>query len=191
MSDLDAPVTPRRRDAARTRRLLLDAARLRFIRDGYAATTVRDIADDAGVNVSLISRYFASKEGLFEACLGAAVTDLGNDTDGLSRDEIIARVAGRVAGGDRLDNSYVMLMRSSGDERIDEMRRAVLVAHARKLAATGAADEHALLRAEVVIAAAFGIAMIRSSLRPEPLASADDAVLRTLLTDLIDAVLPR
>ncbi|GAB7038256.1 MULTISPECIES: TetR/AcrR family transcriptional regulator [Catenuloplanes] len=191
MSDPDSPVTPRRRDAARTRRLLLDAARLRFIRDGYAATTVRDIADDAGVNVSLISRYFASKEGLFEACLGTAVTDLGNDTDGLSRDEIIARVAGRVAGGNGPDNAYVMLMRSSGDERIDDLRRTVLVAHARKLAATGGTDEHALLRAEIVIAAAFGIATIRSALRPEPLASADDAVLRSLLTDLIDAVLPR
>lgn len=42
-----------------------------------AATTVRDIADDAGVNVSLISRYFACKEGLFEACLTEAVDELG------------------------------------------------------------------------------------------------------------------
>ena len=67
---------PRRRDAASTRQLLLDAARRRFARDGYAATTVRDIADDAGVNVALISRYFDSKEGLFEACLAAAVDEL-------------------------------------------------------------------------------------------------------------------
>ncbi len=64
---------PRRRDAAETRNLLLTAARSRFAANGYTATTVREIADDAGVNVSLISRYFSSKEGLFEACLlGAA-----------------------------------------------------------------------------------------------------------------------
>ncbi|GAB7050996.1 TetR/AcrR family transcriptional regulator [Catenuloplanes indicus] len=191
MSDLDSPVEPRRRDAARTRQLLLDAARRRFIRDGYAATTVRDIADDAGVNVSLINRYFASKEGLFEACLGAAVTDLGNDTDGLSRDEIIARVVARISGRDPLDNAYVMLMRSSGDERIDEMRRAILISHARKLAAAGTPGPHALLRAQIVIAAAFGIATMRSALQPEPITSADPAVLHALLTDLIDAVLPR
>src|SRR5690348_5267904 len=66
----------RRRDAARTRQALLEAARHRFAGDGYAATTVRDIADDAGVNVALISRYFQSKEGLFEACLTSAVDDM-------------------------------------------------------------------------------------------------------------------
>src|SRR5262249_4490858 len=52
---------PRRRDAATTRQLLLDAARQRFAIDGYAATSVRDIAHDAGVNVALINRYFTSK----------------------------------------------------------------------------------------------------------------------------------
>src|SRR5687768_16792368 len=65
----ETPVARPRRDAARTRRRLLEAARRRFARDGYATSTVRDIADDAGVNVALISRYFTSKEGLFEACL--------------------------------------------------------------------------------------------------------------------------
>ena len=37
----------RSRDAAGTRQLLLQAARIRFARDGYSATTVRDIANDA------------------------------------------------------------------------------------------------------------------------------------------------
>src|SRR4051794_14153604 len=70
------PPGARRRDAAGTRQLLLDAARRRFAGNGYTATTVRDIADDAGVNVALINRYFTSKEGLFEACLVGAVDDL-------------------------------------------------------------------------------------------------------------------
>src|SRR4051794_36587391 len=72
----DHPEGRRHRDAAKTRQLLLDAALRRFASDGYAATTVRDIADDAGVNVALISRYFESKEGLFEVCLTTAVDDL-------------------------------------------------------------------------------------------------------------------
>ncbi|GAA3163585.1 TetR family transcriptional regulator [Nonomuraea salmonea] len=71
----------RRRDAARTRQRLLDAALKRFAHDGYAATTVRDITDDAGVNVALVNRYFQSKEGLFEACLEAASEELRRIAD--------------------------------------------------------------------------------------------------------------
>src|SRR5437868_7385898 len=55
----------RSRNAAETRAALLAAARIRFARDGYEATNLRDIAADVGVNVALISRYFGSKEGLF------------------------------------------------------------------------------------------------------------------------------
>ena len=57
------------RDSAATQRALVRAARRRFATDGYRATTVRQIAADAGVNVALINRYFESKEGLFEACM--------------------------------------------------------------------------------------------------------------------------
>ena len=34
---------------------------------GYEATTVRDIAEQAGVNIAMISYYFGSKEKLLEA----------------------------------------------------------------------------------------------------------------------------
>lgn len=54
----------RPRNAEETRAALLAAARLRFARDGYEATNLRDIASDVGVNVALIPRYFRSKEGL-------------------------------------------------------------------------------------------------------------------------------
>src|SRR6185312_9822540 len=59
----------RPRNAEETRAALLAAARLRFARDGYEATNLRDIAADAGVNVALIPRYFGSKEGLFQAAV--------------------------------------------------------------------------------------------------------------------------
>src|SRR5690242_3532128 len=85
--------TRRRRDAAQTRAALLDAARCRFARDGYAATTVRDIADDAGVNVALISRYFSSKEGLFEQCLTSAIDELRQVTGDVPLDRIAESIA--------------------------------------------------------------------------------------------------
>ncbi|MGM8365849.1 forespore capture DNA-binding protein RefZ [Virgibacillus sp. W0181] len=45
---------------------VIDAASLLFFQNGFHGTSVRDIADKASVNVSLISYYFKSKQGLLE-----------------------------------------------------------------------------------------------------------------------------
>jgi AcrR family transcriptional regulator len=58
----------RRQNAADRRRLaVLAAAGHRFLRDGYAATTVASIAADAGVSVETIYKVFAAKSGLVRA----------------------------------------------------------------------------------------------------------------------------
>ncbi len=49
-----------------TKQKVLDAASLLFFQNGFHGTSVRDIADKASVNVSLISYYFKSKQGLLE-----------------------------------------------------------------------------------------------------------------------------
>jgi AcrR family transcriptional regulator len=192
----DAPA--RRRDAGRTRQLLLDAARRRFASEGYAASTVRDIADEAGVNVSLISRYFVSKEGLFEACLAVAVDDLRRTTGDVPLAEIPAVIAAHAAGfsADGVPSQLVLLLRESGDQRADEIRIRMLRSSAERLAAAagwepGQPDgDRLLLRAEIVLAATIGIAMLRSSLRLPPLASAGEQELVEPLRDLITALLP-
>lgn len=182
---------PRRRDAAQTRRLLLATASTRFARDGYAATTVRDIADDAGVNVALISRYFASKEGLFEACLSAAASEVRRASDDTPAEEIAAAMARRMAGTGHdsgLPETLLLLLRSSGDERVDEIRRGFLLSIAEKLAATtgGRSD---LLRAEILLGAALGITLLRSSLTVQPLADATEQDLIAPMSDLVNALL--
>lgn len=45
---------------------VIDAASLLFFQKGFHGTSVRDIAEEASVNVSLISYYFKSKQGLLE-----------------------------------------------------------------------------------------------------------------------------
>jgi AcrR family transcriptional regulator len=63
-----------------TRRTILDAAIVRFGRDGYRATSVADIARDAGVGGTVPYAYFPSKEALFVAALdedAAAVIEHG------------------------------------------------------------------------------------------------------------------
>ncbi|MFD7324972.1 TetR family transcriptional regulator [Streptomyces sp. NPDC059875] len=57
--------TARRSDA--TRAAILEAARERFASDGYERATIRAIARDAGIDPSMVMRYYGSKEGLFAA----------------------------------------------------------------------------------------------------------------------------
>src|SRR5688500_15378654 len=54
---------------AQTRRAILAAAIERFGRDGYRATSVADIARDAGVGGTVAYAYFPNKEALFLAAL--------------------------------------------------------------------------------------------------------------------------
>ena len=56
------------RDDLTTRARIRDAALARFPRDGFAATTMRAIAADAGVSPGLVVHHFGSKDGLREAC---------------------------------------------------------------------------------------------------------------------------
>ena len=54
---------------AQTRRAVLGAAIARFGREGFRATSVADIARDAGVGGTVAYAYFPSKEALFLAAL--------------------------------------------------------------------------------------------------------------------------
>lgn len=63
------PRRGRRPGASGTRQAILDAARARFSRDGYAAATIRKIAADAGVDATLVMHFFGSKDELFGAVM--------------------------------------------------------------------------------------------------------------------------
>lgn len=64
--------TLRAEQAARTRAAVLDAAGRLFVRDGYAATTMRAIATDAGVSVESVYAQ-GSKASLLLACVDRTV----------------------------------------------------------------------------------------------------------------------
>jgi len=198
MSVDEVQTAPRRRDAGSTRQLLLVAAQRRFSADGYAATTVRSIADDAGVNVALISRYFASKEGLFEACLTGAAVELENALQpDATLDDVADRIVQQIAGVGSLDrpNQLLLLMRSSGDQHAEAIRARTLRAFAERLAliAGGEVDdedrERRLLAAQVVVAAGFGITIMRSWSEVAPLATAGPDDLLPPVKALLDALL--
>src|SRR5450759_2075747 len=195
MTEIQPSMTiPRRpRDARATRALLLAAALRRFTVDGYDATTVRQIAEDAGVNVALISRYFGSKEGLFEACLELAGEELqtaGGDVTEVSRDAaargadhgddpwlpMAAAISRRATARSGEPQALLLLLRSSGDPTAEQLRLAMLGGFAEKLAAAAgwspdSDDDYSLLRAQILLATAVGIAMLCAPDGLQPLAS--------------------
>lgn len=58
---------PRRRDAPRSRRVILDAAEALFAQRGYDATSMGAIARGAGVSSALPAYFFGDKDGLYRA----------------------------------------------------------------------------------------------------------------------------
>lgn len=52
------------------RREILAAAHRCFAREGFQATTMRDVADEIGLSVGALYRYFDGKEALIEALAG-------------------------------------------------------------------------------------------------------------------------
>lgn len=174
-------LTPRR-DAAGTRTRLLNAAALLFARDGYANTSVRDIADSAAANVALINRYFGSKEGLFSACLAVGTARVLEEPGGSAAERLLC------------DHQHLLLLaHHPGTERANRIRLAGLRAFGAALSAESAqrtddgADSY-LLPSQLLLAAAIGIALLRSA-GLHPIASARDRALLEPLAEL--AGLPR
>ncbi|MFJ8755108.1 TetR/AcrR family transcriptional regulator [Streptomyces sp. NPDC102441] len=175
----------RRRDAARSRELLLTAASELFGERGFDRTTIRDIGQRAGVDPTLIARYFGSKTLLYIAALeaeqgGAALADLFED-------ERLREVF------DRTDRrGPVPLLQAAvqplGDPAAQEAARALL--HKRlvgplheRFVRKGA--DRPRLRAELVSAAMTGVLLGRHSGAFDELAHADPGDLIELLRDTL------
>jgi AcrR family transcriptional regulator len=94
-----------------TRRAILAAARQRFAADGYERATIRGIAGDAGIDPSMVMRYFGSKEQLFAA---AADFDLQlPDFSEVDRDHVGAGMVGYFMDRWERDEALVVLLRSA------------------------------------------------------------------------------
>lgn len=65
--------TRRREQAQRNRDAVLAAARRRFLAQGYAATTIAEIARDAAVSVETVYKAFTTKAGVLKALFDVSV----------------------------------------------------------------------------------------------------------------------
>jgi AcrR family transcriptional regulator len=99
---------------------VLDAALRLFVRNGFAATKVEDIATDAGLSKGAIYRYFSSKEEIFESLVNRALTPMADRTTIIARTSqenpavllknILTMVVGILADADTLALPRLVLM---------------------------------------------------------------------------------
>jgi AcrR family transcriptional regulator len=145
---------------------LLAAARDLFGRREYDAVTLRDIGELAGVDASLIARYFGNKAALYrsavdedsrEVTVSPEAFDLGTFTA-----TALQRVDRRGAPGPLVQ---ALLSQSNNPEvraaAADEMRARMISPLADRLAAEGAQDP--VGRAEALISCLVGVIALRSS----------------------------
>lgn len=88
---------PRNARIAAKRQVILDAARAKFLRAGYAATTLEVVAAAAGVSKMTLYRHFGSKEVLFEALVRGMADGL-EDLEGSAAQAADARARLRAFG---------------------------------------------------------------------------------------------
>lgn len=67
---------PRGGASADHRNRLMDIAETRFAQQGFMSTSVRELADEAGVNPAMVHYYFGNKHGLLIAVLDRAFEPL-------------------------------------------------------------------------------------------------------------------
>jgi AcrR family transcriptional regulator len=73
-----------------TEEKIKDAARKIFTRKGFLATTIRDIAAEADINLASVNYYFRSKEKLFEFIMDETIGALFNKIQPVLNNENIA-----------------------------------------------------------------------------------------------------
>jgi AcrR family transcriptional regulator len=179
----------RRTGSPETREAILRAARELFAERGYDATTLRAVAERAGVDVALSSYYFGAKSDLFAAALELPVSPASALAQVLAqsdrRDDLAERILRMLlsvwdgAGGGplaallRSAASQEQLLRGFVEQEIVPLLRSAIEGPDAELRAAGAASQ------------IVGLVMLRYVLRVEPLASAaPDAIVAVVSPSL-------
>ena len=179
--------TGRRAGDSGTRQAIEEAARRQFAERGFDRTSLRSIAKEAGVDPTLVSHFFGSKQALF-----VKVVELPFDPAAVlpgllagDRDEIGLRLARFIIGvleSEEGRQRITGLVRAAASE--EEAAQALRELITRRVLGTIAENlgaDDAPFRASLAGSQVVGMVMARYVVRVEPLASRDaDEVARTI-----------
>ena len=158
--------------SAGTRRAILEAARSAFAAHGYDQTTIRSVAATAGVDPSMVMRYFGSKAGLFTAASTTHLQppDLSAVPAGQRGEALVRHIVERWDDAASRDELMLLMRTAVTSDAVAEQLQTVL----RQMiigpvAALGASDADE--RGGFIATQLLGLALCRYILRQEPLAS--------------------
>lgn len=177
------------------KRVVLDAARGLYARQGYVNTTIKGVAAAAGVAPDLIRRYYNSREELFAAALrfptdpARAISQmLAPGIDGLAErmvrvilhllddEETRAQIAAMARDGADAAKALVSLREFFEETIIDKVAAVLRVPDAR-------------MRVTLAVSYIMGVAAARYVMRLEPLASASEDELVRLVAPAVQTAL--
>ncbi|WP_254069096.1 TetR family transcriptional regulator [Streptomyces sp. TM32] len=161
-----AAARPRR--SAATRAAILAAARDRFAADGYERATIRAIARDAGIDPSMVMRYYGNKAGLFAAASEIEVH--APDLTHVPRDQAAARLVRHFLERWECDETLTAMMRVgvTNEAGAERMRGVFAEQIEPVLAAVCPVPEEAPTRAGLVASQILGMALCRYVLHVPP-----------------------
>jgi AcrR family transcriptional regulator len=190
---------PRVEQVHRNREQVLGAARKVFLKSGYAAATLEQIADEAGFSKGVVYSQFESKADLFLALLDQRIAERAAQNEGIAkRAQGAAGMKTMIATAQRdteteRDWALVLLEFRLQAARDPELRRRYADAHRRTLAgvrstietifAGGASEslaEPAGPTAVLVLALIAGLVIERESDTPLPQSVIDRALERLI-----------
>jgi AcrR family transcriptional regulator len=179
----------RSRDAAASKDALLQAAQTLFGQQGFEGTTIREIGEQAGVDASLIARYFGSKGDLYIAAVIAQ--DAERPPSGYEDLEHLADVM--LTRADQRGPGPVLQAIVRSDTSA-EIREAALDYVSRRLVGPLTANLSAQgldrpeLRVQIAVSALLGITLGRSLEWFDEIRSVPREELVALVVDALDAL---
>ena len=158
-----------KRNAAETRKRLLQAARRLFATANYVSVGIREIGAEAGVNPALISRYFGSKRDLFLE-VASILNDEGNAA--LPEASPLERTNLAMSGilSDGAQSAWVTDFRITALSALDPHVSEVMTAtydKVREQIMGVLPGEHTATRADLILAQLMGAALVVNLLRGE------------------------
>jgi AcrR family transcriptional regulator len=184
----------RRPGPSSTRPEILAAARTLFASRGYHATTVRDIAAEAGVNAALVHHYFGSKDQVFVAAMNLPLNPadlIRRLRDGGPRAQLserVVRLFARTWRDPATGQPLQALLRAaaSTEQGATMMRQFVEDVMLPRVSAELGVSR---MRAAGAFSQLIGFALAATILRTEPLASASEDELVALLAPSVQRYL--
>ncbi|RKR75936.1 TetR family transcriptional regulator [Frondihabitans australicus] len=178
-----------------TRDAVLAAARARFAADGFAQTTIRSVAADAGVDGSQVIQFFRSKEELFAAVMAVPASALARFDEAFEgpaeqRGELVVR-AFFDSWEQRRDESEPLMATLRG-AFVNERARQNLSEFIQSRLLDGGGrhgDEEAVLRAGLAASLLVGVVTSRTIIGVPAIESASLEDLVRLLAPAVQAIL--